>query len=81
MKLPHVNKKLLARKRIFVQTKFSHYFKIRVKKFHAAKPLAFSLHFLFWRDQNNYSNWTSKIMKMREKILGRRKRPKTIQIL
>ena len=26
------------------------YFKIRVKKFHALKPLAFSLHFLFRRD-------------------------------
>ena len=28
-------------------TVFSLYFKIRVKKFHAAKPLAFSLYFLF----------------------------------
>ena len=31
-------------------TVFSLYFKIRAKKFHAAKPLAFSLHFL-----NHYS--------------------------
>ena len=45
------------------------YFKIRAKKFHAAKPLAFSLHFLFRRDQNYYSNLTSKIMKMCEHIL------------
>ena len=44
-------------------------FKIRAKKFHAAKPLAFSLHFLFRRDQNHYSNLTSKIMKMCEQIL------------
>ena len=44
---------------------FSLYFKIRVKKIHTAKPLAFSLHFLFWRDQNHYSNLTSKIIKMR----------------
>ena len=44
-------------------TIFSLYFKIRTKKIHAAKPLAFSLHFLFWRDQNHYSNLTSKIMK------------------
>ena len=36
-------------------TVFSLYFKIRVKKFHAAKPIAFSLHFLF-----HYSNLTSK---------------------
>ena len=35
--------------------------KIRDRNFHAAKPLAFSL-LLFWRDQNHYSNLTSKIM-------------------
>ena len=45
------------------------YFKIRAKNTHAAKPLAFSLHFLFRRDQNHYSNLTSKIMKMCEQIL------------
>ena len=50
-------------------TVFSLYFKIRAKKFHAAKPLAFSLHFLFRRDQNHYSNLTSKIMKRCEQIL------------
>ena len=48
-------------------TVFSLYFKLRAKKFHAAKPLAFSLHF-FWHDQNHYSNLTSKIMKMCEQI-------------
>ena len=70
VKLPHVNKEPPARKRFFVQTPFfSLYFKIRAKKYHAAKPLAFSLHFLFRRDQNHYSNLTSKIMKMREQIL------------
>ena len=47
-------------------TVFSLYF--RAKKFHAAKPLAFLLHFLFRRDQNHYSNLTSKIMKMCEQI-------------
>ena len=41
-------------------------FKIRATKIYAAKPLAFSLHFLFRRDQNHYSNLTSKIMKMCE---------------
>ena len=50
-------------------TVFSLYFKIRAKKIHASKPLAFSLHFLFRRDQNRYSNLTSKIMKMCEQIL------------
>ena len=69
VKLPHVNQKPLPRNRIFVQTPFSLYFKIRAKKFHANKPLAFSLHFLFRRDQNHYSNLTSKIMKMCEQIL------------
>ena len=53
-------------------TAFSLYFKIRAKKIHAAKPLAFSLHFLFRRDQNHYSNLTSKIMKMCEQILKKK---------
>ena len=60
---------------------FSLYFKIRAQTFHAAKPLAFSLHFLFRRDQNHYSNLTSKIMKMCEQILKKRQLPNTIQIL
>ena len=50
-------------------TVFSLYFKIREKTFHAAKPLAFSLHFMFRRDQSHYSNLTSKIMKKCEQIL------------
>ena len=62
-------------------TVFSFYFKFREKKFYAEKPLAFSLHFLFRRDQNHYSNLTSKIMKMCEQILKKRQRPNTIQIL
>ena len=63
VKLPHVNKKPLARKLIFVHSPFSHStLRIERKKNHAAKPLAFSLHFLFRRDQNHYS----KIMKMCE---------------
>ena len=74
VKLPHVNKKPLARKRIFVQTPFSHStLNLERKKFHAAKPLAFSLHFLFRRDQNHSSK--SKIMKMCEKILKKDSAP------
>ena len=53
-------------------TVFSLYFKIRAIKIHAAKPLAFSLHFLFRRDQNHYSNLTSKIMKMCEQIFKKK---------
>ena len=49
-------------------TVFSLYFKIRAKKNHATKPLAFLLHFLFRRDQDHHSNLTSKIMKMCEQI-------------
>ena len=68
VKLPHVNKKL-ARKRTFVQTPFSQStLKLDWKNFHATKPLAFSLHVLFRRDQNHYHNLTSKIMKMCEQI-------------
>ena len=62
-------------------TVLSLYFKFRAKKLHAAKPLAFSLHFVFRRDQNHYSNLNSKIMKMCEQILKKRQRPNTIQIL
>ena len=62
-------------------TVFSLYFKIRAKKIHAAKPLAFSLHFLFRRDQNHYSNLTSKIMKMCEQILKTKTAHNKIQIL
>ena len=81
VKMPHVNKKPLARKRFFVQTPFSHSTFNLERKLYAAKPLAFSLPFLFRRDQNHYSNLTSKIMKMCEQILKKRQRPNTIQIL
>ena len=82
VKLPHVNKKTTSEKANFCSnTVFSLYFKFRAKKFHAAKPLAFSIHFLFRRDQNHYSILTSKIMKMCEQIFKKRQRPNTIQIL
>ena len=45
------------------------------EKSNAAKSLAFSLHFLFGREQNHYSNLTSKIMKMREQILKKDSAP------
>ena len=81
VKLPHMNKKTTSEKANFCSnTFFSLYLKFRAKKFHPAKPLAFSLHFLFRRDQNHYSNLTSQIMKMCEQIFKKR-RPNTIQIL
>ena len=49
-------------------TVFSLNYRTRVKKFHAAKVLAFLPHFMFQRDQNHYSNLTSKVMKMCEQI-------------
>ena len=69
-KLPHANRKLPhARKRIFVQKPFlSLYFKIRVKNF-TTQNHSLLAHFLFRRDQNHYSNLTSKIMKMCAKTL------------
>ena len=76
VKLPHVNKKPLPRNRIFVQIPFSHStLKLKQKKIHAAKPLAFLLHFLFRHDQNHHSNLTSKIMKMCEQILKKDSAP------
>ena len=76
VKLPHVNKKPLPRNRIFVQTQFSHStLQLERQKIHDAKTLAFSLHFLFRRDQNHHSNLTSKIMKMCEQILKKKTAP------
>ena len=62
-------------------TVFSLYFKFRAKKLHAAKPLAFSLHFLFRRDQNHYSNLTSKNInrQMSEELLLNERRGNLIQ--
>ena len=46
VELPHVNKIPVERKRTFFKHRFL-YFKIRAKTLDAAKPLAFSLHYLF----------------------------------
>ena len=61
--------KTTSEKAKFCSNFFLLYLKIRVKKVHDALPLAFSLHFLFRREQNHYSILTSKIMKMCENIL------------
>ena len=67
--------KTTSEKANFCSGVFSLYFKNRAKKIHDAKPLAFSLHFLFRRDLNHYSNLTSKIMKMCEQILKKKTAP------
>ena len=70
VKLPHVNKKPTTDKANFCSnTVFSLYFKIRAKKFHAAKPRL--------RKTKKYhaSNLTSKIMKMCEQILKKKSAP------
>ena len=59
----------------YSNTVFSLYFKIRAKNFHSAKPLDFSLHFLFRRDHNHYSNITLNIMKMCEQIFKKDSAP------
>ena len=63
VKLPHVNKKSTSEKaNLCSNTVFSLCFETRAKKFHSAKPLAFSLHFLFRRDRNHHFNLTSEIV-------------------
>ena len=57
-------KKLLARKQIFVQTPFSRStLKLERKN---CSPQNHSFHFLLRRDKDHHSNLTSKIMKMCE---------------
>ena len=75
------SKKPLARNRMCAQTPFSHSTLELERKNQATKPLAFLLHFLFRRDQNHYSNLTSKIMKMCEQIFKKRQRSNTTQTL
>ena len=67
MKLPHVNDKPQARMQILVQTQFSHStLKLGGKNVTPQKKLAF---LAALPNQNQYSNLTSKIMKMCDQIL------------
>ena len=75
VKLPHMNKKSLVRKQNFVRTPFSHSTLKLEQKNSRRKTTRFSLHFLFRRDQNHYSNLTSKIMTMCEQILKKKTAP------
>ena len=71
-----------SEKAIFFQTSVSHCtLKLEQRKFTPQNHSFFSLHFLFWCDQNYYSNLTPKIMKMCEQIFKKRQRPNKIQIL
>ena len=75
VKLPHVDKKPQARKPIFVQTLFSHStLKLKRKKFTPQNHSLFRSTSCL-RDQNHYSNLTSKIMKMCEQILKKKTAP------
>ena len=58
----------------FVQTPFSHSASNLERKKFTPQKHSLSLHFLFRRDQNHYSNLTSKIMKMCEQILKKHSR-------
>ena len=61
------------RKQFFLQTPFSLLtLKSVQKNFTLQNPLAFSLHFLFRREQNHYSNLTSKFIKICEQFLQKR---------
>ena len=81
MTLPHMDKKDTSEKvDICSNTLFSFYFKSRAKKFFATKLFAFSLHFLFQRDQNHYSKLTSKIKKICDPILGKDSAPIKLKI-
>ena len=81
VKLPHV-KRTLARKRIFVQTPFYHSnLKLEQKIFTPQNHSLFRSTSCFGVTKNDYSNLTSKMMKMCEQIFKKRQRPKKIQIL
>ena len=69
VKLPHRNKKNTSEKGIFAQKPNSHSILNLEQTVYAEEPLAFSLHFLFQRDQNHYSSLTSKITTMCEPVL------------
>ena len=79
VKLPHVNKKQLARKRNFVQTPFSHSTLKLGPKISRRKTTrffaSFRLRHMFWRDHNHYSNLTSKVMKICEQIFKKKTAP------
>ena len=68
-KIAACEQKTTSEKANFVQTPFSHSILKLERKNFTPKPPAFLLRFLFRRDQNNYSNLTSKIMKMCPQIL------------
>ena len=56
VKMPHVNKKPLARKRNLAQTPFSHStLKLERNNFTPQNHSLFLLHFVFRHDQNHYT--------------------------
>ena len=67
--MPHVNKKPLPRNQIFVQTPFSHYFKIRAKKNARRKTTRFFAPFPVSAWPKLPLQFDFKIIKMCEQIL------------
>ena len=81
VKLPHVNKKPLARKRIFVQTPFSHStLNLEQKNFTPQNPSLFRSTSCSDVTKITTPIWLQKSWKC-VKILKKRQRPNTIQIL
>ena len=76
VKLPHVNKKPLARKRIFVQTPFSHStLNLERKNFTPQNHSLFRSTSCFGVNKDTTTNLSSKIMKMCEQILKKKTAP------
>ena len=65
---------------MFVQRPFSHSTLKLEQKISRRNTTLFSLHFLFRHDKNHYSNLTSEIMKMCERILKKDSAPKHFKV-
>ena len=82
MKLPHVNKKPLARQRIFVQTRFSYStLNLKRKNFTPQKHSLFRSTSCFGVTKITTPIWLQKSWKCVNRSLKKRQRPNTIQIL
>ena len=82
VKLQHVNKKPLARKRIFVQTPFSHStLNLERKNFTPQNHSLFRSTSCFGKTKITTPIWLQKSWKCVNRSLKKRQRPNTIQIL
>ena len=81
VKLPHVNKKPLARKRIFVQTQISHSTLLERKKFTPQNHSLFRSISCFGVTKITTPIWLQKSWKCVNRFSKKIQRPNTIQIL